>query len=502
MPFIYFCFVGVIIRQSFKSSVYTYVGTIVGAASLLYFFPRFFTPEELGAFRLMVEVGALLAGFGLLGIGQSITRFFPHFVDENGSVNGFLFLALSIPVIGSIIVSMVYILNKDVLLSFFDVDTELIGIIYLPVLFIALFRIYQTVFENISANYRRIAANNFIREIVTRLLLLLLSFFFFLGWYPFDVFCFYASLVFGINALLNFIVLATQVRLDFRPDFGFLRSNPKLRSDMLKYNLWLFGSSLAVLIVNKIDFLMISTEKGLQDTAIYSIAFYIAILIEIPKRGVLQIAAPIVSKHMKDKNISELDTLYKKASLAIFSVCTVLFFLIGFNLPLIMSFIPKGEIYQQGTWVVLIIGLGKVIEVIGLLAYPIISNSNYYTYGFISSVVNIFIAIVFNYILIPLYGINGAAIATFLTFVVSMMIQTVIVFKKIGIQPFTKEHVKTILVALFSLGLIIIFKMKEFDLIGLILGNVLMYAIYVAWYYKSAYKTEVKNLVLNAFKRS
>jgi O-antigen/teichoic acid export membrane protein len=247
---------------------------------------------------------------------------------------------------------------------------------------------------------------------------------------------------------------------------------------------------------------MISTEKGLQDTAIYSIAFYIAILIEIPKRGVLQIAAPIVSKHMKDKNISELDTLYKKASLAIFSVCTVLFFLIGFNLPLIMSFIPKGEIYQQGSWVVLIIGLGKVIEVIGLLAYPIISNSNYYTYGFISSVVNIFIAIVFNYILIPLYGINGAAIATFLTFVVSMMIQTVIVFKKIGIQPFTKEHVKTILVALFSLGLIIIFKMKEFDLIGLILGNVLMYAIYVAWYYKSAYKTEVKNLVLNAFKRS
>jgi O-antigen/teichoic acid export membrane protein len=179
-----------------------------------------------------------------------------------------------------------------------------------------------------------------------------------------------------------------------------------------------------------------------------------------------------------------------------------LVFLIGFNLPLIMSFIPKGEIYQQGTWVVLIIGLGKVIEVIGLLAYPIISNSNYYTYGFISSVVNIFIAILFNYLLIPIYGINGAAIATFLTFVVSMVIQIGVVYIKVGIQPFTGEHLKTILVALFSLGLIIIFKMKEFDLIGLILGNVLMYAIYVAWYYKSAYKTEVKNLVLNAFKRS
>jgi hypothetical protein len=55
---------------------------------------------------------------------------------------------------------------------------------------------------------------------------------------------------------------------------------------------------------------------------------------------------------------------------------------------------------------------------------------------------------------------------------------------------------------LFSLGLIVIFKMKEFDLIGLILGNVLMYTVYIAWYYKSAYKIEVKKLVLNAFKRS
>ena len=487
---------GVIIRQSFKSSVYTYVGTIVGAASLLYFFPRFFTPEELGAFRLMVEVGALLAGFGLLGIGQSITRFFPHFVDENGSVNGFLFLALSIPVIGSIIVSMVYILNKDVLLSFFDIDTELIGIIYLPVLFIALFRIYQTVFENISANYRRIAANNFIREIVTRLLLLLLSFFFFLGWYPFDVFCFYASLVFGINALLNFIVLASQVRLDFRPDYGFLRSNPKLRSDMLKYNLWLFGSSLAVLIVNKIDFLMISTEKGLQDTAIYSIAFYIAILIEIPKRGVLQIAAPIVSKHMKDKNISELDTLYKKASLAIFSVCTVLFFLIGFNLPLIMSFIPKGEIYTQGMMVVWIIGLGKTIEVLGLLAYPVLSNSNYYTYGFISSVLNILIAIGLNYLLIPIYGIEGAAMATFSTFVISMIIQITVVWIKVKIQPFTTEHIKATLVLVLGLILIAWFQKQELSRWNLIWGNAVYIIGLVLWFLNSKYKKELLNYLL------
>ena len=110
---------------------------------------------------------------------QGLTRLCIVYLDKQSmsyGINGSFIQVTHVWII-SIIVSMVYILNKDVLLSFFDIDSELIGIIYLPVLFIALFRIYQTVFENISANYRRIAANNFIREIVNRLLLLLLSFF-------------------------------------------------------------------------------------------------------------------------------------------------------------------------------------------------------------------------------------------------------------------------------------------------------------------------------------
>ena len=102
MPFIYFCFVGVIIRQSFKSSVYTYVGTIVGAASLLYFFPRFFTPEELGAFRLMVEVGALLAGFGLI---------FAGFTGGNG-LEGFEFIGFAVLIFAGINYIFIWGLNN------------------------------------------------------------------------------------------------------------------------------------------------------------------------------------------------------------------------------------------------------------------------------------------------------------------------------------------------------------------------------------------------------
>lgn len=441
----------------------------------------------------MIEVGAVLAGFGLLGIGQSITRFFPYFVNEKGEVNGFLFLALSVPILGTIIITIVYLTNQAGILSFFDADKGFIESIYFPVLLIAIFRIYQTVLENISANYQRVAANNFIREVVNRMFLLGLAFLYYHDYYTFSDFCFYVAYVFGLNAILNFIILYSNVKLDFRPNWKFLKSKPDLKSDMLKYNLWLFGSSLAVLVVNKVDFLMISSEKGLEDTAIYSVAFYIAMLIEIPKRGVLQIASPIISKLMKAGNKLELDTLYKKASIAIFSVCTVLFFFIGFNLPLIMDFIPKGEIYIQGMMVVWIIGLGKTIEVLGLLAYPVLSNSTYYTYGFISSVINILIAISLNYLLIPIYGIEGAALATFSTFVISMIIQITVVWIKVKIQPFTTEHIKATSVLILGLILIVWFQKQELGRWNLIWGNALYIIGLVIWFLNSKYKKELLN---------
>ena len=70
---------GIIIRQSFKASLSNYIGVIIGFASLIYFFPKFFTPSELGAIRLLIELGAIIGSFGLFGTTYSINRFFPYF---------------------------------------------------------------------------------------------------------------------------------------------------------------------------------------------------------------------------------------------------------------------------------------------------------------------------------------------------------------------------------------------------------------------------------------
>jgi len=62
---------GIIIRQSFFASIFSYIGIGIGAFSMLYLFPKFFSPTEYGAQRLLIELGALVSSFAILGVGQS-----------------------------------------------------------------------------------------------------------------------------------------------------------------------------------------------------------------------------------------------------------------------------------------------------------------------------------------------------------------------------------------------------------------------------------------------
>lgn len=444
---------GIIIRQSILSSLYTYIGTLIGAISILFAFPLFLSPEEFGAFRLIVELGALLSSFGLLGIGQSIIRFYPYFREEKTS-NGFLFLVLIFSFFGSVVMGGAYYFFRDEIFTWFANDRKYISDIYLPIFLVGLFRIYQTVFENIAANHGKITSNNFFREILTRIHLLLVVFLYYREWLDFAEMCLAVSAVFAINAVLNFLLVVRSLRLDFKPNWSFLQKNPVLRKDMLRFNLWLILSSVSLLIVQKIDFFMLGGTKGMLDTAVYSIGFYLAVLVEIPKRSLQQVSGPIVSQHLKENNLGALELLYKQsANNGLFGGVGVFLMILSIT-PLFFYYMPKGEIYLQSLGVVYMVGLAKIFESWGVTAFTILSNSKFYFYGLINAVLNIFLAIYLNFLLIPTYGINGAAFATLITITVSILTSVLVVYVKFRLSPITAKQ--AISLSYLGLGLCVI----------------------------------------------
>jgi O-antigen/teichoic acid export membrane protein len=491
---------GVVIRQSIKASISNYLGMGLGFLSLFLLFPLYFEPEELGAIRLLLEAGAVMSGFALLGTNYSINRFFPYFKTEDKKHHGFFFWAFAMPMLGFLLVLIGLLFWREGILSLFNKDAERLDGLYPLLLLLVLFLLFQQVSESCSANHGRIAMPNFFREVVVRIVQIASGLAFYWGWIGFYT---AVALIVGaylLAVLANLWFLGRLTRVYLVPDWHFLRERPELRKDILRFTGFLFVGGLASLLVTKIDFLMLSSMRRLSDTAIYSIGFYLAMMVEIPKRTLLQISAPIMAGHMKENRLAEAGDLYRKTTLNQVLAGTLLFYLIWLNIDNLYAIMPRGDYYSAGKWVVFILGFGRLVDALGAASGTVLVNSKYYHWAFFNFGLSAIVAITANYILIPKWGITGAAIATLLTITLNQIAALIIVYVKTGLHPFDKGKI-------WLLGIFIVMLLPTLTgtwfanpyLDGLIrtpvLGGALFYLVY------ALKVSEDMNHVANAFMR-
>ena len=96
---------GIVRRQSLLATASSYLGGALGFVNKAILFTRILNLEEgeLGLVNLLLEISVLFGQFALLGIGNSILRFFPYFEDEEKGHNGILTFGLIVTAIGSLL---------------------------------------------------------------------------------------------------------------------------------------------------------------------------------------------------------------------------------------------------------------------------------------------------------------------------------------------------------------------------------------------------------------
>ena len=114
---------GLVVRQSFKSTLVTYVGVALGALNLLYFFPRYLNPELIGIRELLLGVALSLSIFTQLGLQSAMSRFFPYFQDEQRQHNGFLLFSLGVGAVGFLIFGGLFWFLRDFWQSLFAANS-------------------------------------------------------------------------------------------------------------------------------------------------------------------------------------------------------------------------------------------------------------------------------------------------------------------------------------------------------------------------------------------
>lgn len=446
---------GIIIRQSIKATAINYVGTFIGFLTTMFIAVKFLPKEELGLVTVILNAGLLFCSFAQLGIGSSAIRFFPYFNDKDKNNNGFFFYLMLIPSVGMILLSLIFLFLKNPVSAYFEANSELFVDYYYWVIPLGGFLLYAVAFETYSSILLRIAVPKLIKEILLRLLVVVVYLLY--GFKLISLTQFVACYVgvYGIITLAIFYYVSRIGPVNLKHNYSFVDKG--LKRSFYSYTSLIVIGSLGGTLVSKLDTFMVSSNLGLGYAAIYAIAANMAAVIEMPSRSITAISSPLAADALQKGDFQRANNLYKQVSLHQLIAGSIIFLLIWINMDNIYAIIPNGNEYKAGKWVVFFIGMSKIVEITLGFGGALISFSRYYHWSIYFTFFITALTIFSNNLLIPIYGVTGAAIATALTCLVSYTVQQWIIFIKIKGNPYSVGTAKQIalVLLLYALNLLL-----------------------------------------------
>ena len=473
---------GIIARQSIKATIATYFGVAVGFFTTFFVLTRFLTAEEIGLTRVLVDAATLFVSLAQLGTSSSIIRFFPYFRQKEktkgcysdfsaagethttsrdvppaqpvgNTDHGFFFWTVVIPLVGFLVFALLYWACRVPLGQWFGEKSPLFLDYYYFVLPLAFFLLYQTIFETNCNVLMRIVVPRMVREVVVRLGMLACYLLYAFRVLSLDGFVVAVCANYGIAALINLGYLIALGQISFRPDWQFLRANIPLVKSYARYSSFVFVSALAAALGPTLSSFFITAKMGLDYTGIFAIATYIAVIVSIPYRSLTAIASPQLARATKEQNQQEAQTLVHQVSSNLLLIGGLLFFLIWCNIDLIFHILPNGETYAVARNVVFILSLTQLIVATCTISLTTISFSRYYAFSLLFSLILTLASLCLNNYLIPLYGMEGAAISTLLSNSLYFALALIVLRFACHLRLLNSNALKTIvlLIILFAL---------------------------------------------------
>ncbi|MCQ2334884.1 MAG: lipopolysaccharide biosynthesis protein [Paludibacteraceae bacterium] len=446
---------GIIIRQSIKGTFVNYIGVLLGIFVQFYVVTKYIDPAVIGLTKVFYELAFLLSGLALMGLSSSAIRFFPYFKNEKNGDNGFLFYHLMVPTIGVLIISVLYLCLKAPILTYFSAKSPEFEPFFYWVIALMVVLTFWQVGEIYANIHMRIAIPKAVREIGMRCCMLVLYLAFAFGYI--DV----RGLIGGFIISYALCMLTTGVYslhiggTTLKHDWAYL--TPELKQKFGRYTGFMIISALAGNIMAQLDSFMLSGVKGMYSVGIYVIAIYMAEVVNMPSRNISPIAAPLASEAMKNNDIRKAQDLYQQVSVHQCLATSFLLLLVWANFSNIYSILPNGDVYAEGKWAVLLLGLSKLVYATLNFGNTLIAYSKYYYWTLFITVFLTALTICTNLYFIPKFGLTGAALATLITCLISYSYQQYIVQRKLHANPFTWAHLKiaAIVIVLFGLNWLI-----------------------------------------------
>ncbi|MCJ7468054.1 MAG: oligosaccharide flippase family protein [Maribacter sp.] len=484
---------GIVLKQSFNNTIITYIGFGVGAINTLFLYTNFLTDAYYGLVNVILSASAVLMPFLAFGVPNTLIKYYSSFKNEKTS-DGFLTLMLLLPIVLILPIAAISYFAYDLIGNFLSKENAIVKGYLWYIFWIGLSMAYFEVFYAWARIRMKSVFGNFMKEVFSRIGITFLLLLIYFGIISVETF---------LKAMVGMYLLRTLImnwfafslrRPVFRLDF------PKnMRAILIYSTLIILGGSAAIILL-EIDKVMINQFIEIKNVAYYSVAGFIAMVIAVPSRSMHQITYPMTAEYINKRDSVSLKVLYQKSSLTLFIIAGFLFLLIFLNLNDLYDLLPKP--YRDGFMIVFWLGLAKVYDSVIGNNNAIMYNSDYYYSVLAIGVLLAILAILFNLWLIPKYGLDGAAIASFLAFFIYNSIKLLYVKLKFHMSPFTAETLK-VLVLLVAIAAIFYYLRFPFHpVFNIILKSILMSILYLGVLYRFRISEDVFGMLNRFLKRN
>lgn len=241
----------------------------------------------------------------------------------------------------------------------------------------------------------------------------------------------YLTFFFCLSYILTFFIEFIVSYVQYRTE----KLNVLSYKNILYISLPMMFSGLMQLLLNWTDIFMLGVMKTNEEVGKYNVAFKIGSIMLIFLSTISTIILPKLSQYFEENNKPELEQIIKRSTKLGVLLSTPFLFIILLLGKYILSFF--GNEYIESYNILVIIAITGYFGVLCGNIDQILNMSNNQRNLLYINILSLVVNIILNLILIPIYGVIGAAIATMITTIFMKLACILLIKKKLGFYPFS-----------------------------------------------------------------
>jgi len=365
---------------------------------------RYYGAEVVGILAIINSALSISVIFGVMGSNVAILRLVPEYIERFSISHAYAVykkVLLLVIFMSSIIGGILYLLAPWIALSIFD-KKILISFFMIASPFVLVLAVNSLNSETLRAlqNIKKYALMQLFSSVMIVVMLAITTYSFYYRYNPIYI-------MLGVNLLMMPLLFFMVGK-----SFAVLKKKKSKISttEIISLSFPMFLTSVMHLVIGQTDLIMLGCMSTTRDVGIYSIALKLAMLTSFILVAVNSMVAPKFAQLYHSGQMDDLKIVAQNSAklvfFATFPVVLVYSFLGTYVLKLF------GNDFVEGVYVLIFLVLGQFINAAaGSVGYFLDMTGNQVLFQKIvmfGAGLNIFL----NFILIPRYGINGAAFAS------------------------------------------------------------------------------------------